>query len=60
MKLKELFASFYFVYKAEKPSSLQLSVNSKVTERLIFVFANTFELAAKLPDLTVNEAYPML
>ena len=58
LNLKDIYASYYYVTRVELVS--QKSVNAQEAERLIFIFANTFDLLASFGQFEVKDVYPML
>ena len=53
-----MYASYYYVTKVELMA--QKSVKAAEAERLMFIFANTFELLGTFGQFDVSEVYPML
>ena len=59
LRVKEVFASFFFTWK-ELMATNKKELSLREQEPLLFVFANTMELACTLPNLDVQSLYPML
>ena len=53
-----MYASYYYVPKVELMA--QKSLKPTEAERLMFIFANTFELLGSFSQFDVNIVYPML
>ena len=61
LNLKSIYASYYYISKIERQKKQVLDISShSENERLMFIFANTFELICSFKQFKTQDVYPML